>query len=160
VLIVLARLLQSQQGTIERTRVSLEGDLRGGVPRQHGTHTSRNVVELDDGTLLLGVSLGDSDVAYLWRSTDGGQNWDRSTRVEIGAYRGKPYDNFDGFFCEDFTCRTAAGRLLHWIRCGPPSPMFPMEDGRPVPTGNDNIDRSLICHSDDGGLTMSNMAPN
>lgn len=143
--------------TWERTKVLLEGELRCCVPRESGTHTSRNVVELDDGTLLLGVSMVASDVAYLWRSSDGGKIWDRSTRVEIGAYHGKPYDNFDGFFCEDFTYLSAGGRLFHWIRCGPPSPMYPMEDGRPIPAGNDNIDRSLICHSDDGGLTWSDI---
>ena len=141
-----------------RTRLLLEGDARCGEPAQKWTHTSRNVVELPDGTLLYGVSLGDSAVAWMWRSTDGGVTWDRSRRVAIPDYGERPYDNYDGFFGEDFTYLTLGGDLIHWIRCGPPSPMFPMEDGRTVPAGNDGIDRTLVCRSPDGGRTWSSLS--
>ena len=143
--------------TWARTRILLEGAARNGAAAEKTSHTSRNVVELSDGTLLFGVSLNDTDIAYLWRSADGGSTWDTSQRVDIGTYDGRPYDNLDGFFCEDFTYLTQRGDLIHWLRCGPPSPLFPMEDGRAVPCGNDNIDRTLVCRSADGGRTWSDL---
>jgi hypothetical protein len=144
--------------TWARTKILIEGEARGGEPPEKTSHTSRNVVERSDGTLLFGVSLNDTSVAYLWRSTDGGLTWDTSQRVDIGDYGERPYDNFDGFFCEDFTYLTQQGDLIHWVRCGPPSPMFPIEDGRAVPYGNDNVDRTLVCRSMDGGRTWSSLA--
>lgn len=143
----------------QRTKIFLQGDERCGVNMAilRGGHTSRNVVELDDGTLLFGVSIGDSSVAYMWRSTDDGQTWDHGEPVSIDEYNGKPYDNADGFFAEDFTFLTKTGKLLHWIRCGPPSPMYPMNDGRATPMGDDEGDRTLLCESTDNGRTWSNL---
>jgi len=139
--------------TWERLRIGPEG-----FPPQAHTALSRNVVELADGTLVLGVSVTDSDLAYMWKSDDGGVSWDRSEPpVQIGSYRGQPYDNFDGFFSEDFTFCTESGKLLHFIRCGPPSPMYPMEDGRVTPSGNDGIDRMLCTESTDNGRTWSEL---
>lgn len=144
--------------TWARTKILLEGDERGGEPAARSTLTSRNLVALADGSLRFGVSLTDSPVAYLWRSADGGGTWDRSRRVAIPDYGDRPYDNYDGFFCEDFTYLTGSGDLVHWIRCGPPSPMYPMRDGRAVPEGDDGIDRTLVCRSTDGGATWSSLA--
>ena len=120
---------------------------------------SRNVVELSDGSLLLGVGMSGRPgrVAYVWTSTDKGETWQSSPLVKLGRYQGKPYDNWDCFFCEDFTYETKEGKLLHWIRCGPPSPMHAMNDGRPVPTGDGSIDRTMLCESTDGGLTWSDL---
>lgn len=145
--------------TWEQTKILLEGNERCGEPIKTATggHTSRNVVELSDGTLLFGVSIGDSSVAYVWRSRDAGQTWDHGERVKIGDYNGKPYDNPAGFFAEDFTFLTNSGKLLHWIRCGPPSPMYPMDDGRAVPKTNDQGNRSMICQSNDNGRTWVNL---
>lgn len=145
--------------TWRRTKVLLTGDLRCGQPMRPGDggHTSRNVVELPDGTLLLGVSIGNSAVGYMWRSTDRGATWDPGRPVTIGSYRGRPYDNADGFFAEDFTFRTSSGRLLHWIRCGPPSPMYGLDDGRALPQGSDQGDRTLVCASQDDGQTWGDL---
>ena len=123
------------------------------------TMCSRNVVELPDGTLLLGVGLNGRPgrVAYLWTSKDQGKTWQCSKPVKLGRYQGKEYDNEDCFFTEDFTYRTRKGKLLHWIRCGPPSPMHPMNDGRPVAQGDDSMDRTMMCTSSDGGLTWSDV---
>ena len=121
------------------------------------TMNSRNVVEMPDGSLMLGVGLNGTPgrVAYVWTSKDRGQTWQSSDLVKLGPYQDKPYDNWDCFFTEDFTYLTKSGKLLHWIRCGPPSPMHPMNDGRPVPSGNDAIDRTMWCESTDGGLNWS-----
>ena len=123
------------------------------------TMCSRNVVEMPDGTLLLGVGLQGRPGrgAYVWTSKDRGKTWQCSKPVQMGRYKGKVYDNEDCFFAEDFTYRTKKGKLLHWIRCGPPSPMHPMDDGRPVPMGDDSMDRTMWCTLSDGGRTWSDI---
>ena len=140
--------------TWERTRIA-------GKKFEPNAYTmcSRNVVEKPDGTLLLGVGLNGvpGRVAFIWTSKDRGKTWESGPQVKFGQYQDKIYDNFDCFFTEDFTYLTEKGSLLHWIRCGPPSPMHPMNDGRPVPTGNDSIDRTMFCYSVDDGLTCSDV---
>ena len=138
--------------TWQRTRATIDGDMRCGAPEKTGSNVGRNVVEMPDGTLLFGVSATNSNVAYLWRSTDRGETWDRSLRVDIRGF----YDNYDGFFAEDWTYLNDSGALLHWIRVGHPSPMAFMNDSRPDPTnGNDNNDRTMWTRSTDGGKTWS-----
>jgi len=142
----------------KRTRISSEGFPS---PSEKGTMTSRNVVELADGTLLLGVGVNEYEggrLAYLWKSTDGGKSWDKSAPpVKLGGYQGRPYHNFDAFFTEDFTFQTPSGKFLHFIRCGPPAEMYPMNDGRPVPKTDDSGDRTMRCESTDGGRTWSDV---
>ena len=146
--------------TWERTRATVDGELRCGVPEAEGSHTSRNVVELRDGTLLFGVSICNNDIAYMWRSEDNGETWDKTGRAHIRGY----YENLDGFFCEDFTYLNDAGTLLHWCRLGPfgyaedgsaRQGMFPMADDRVTPQGDDGIDRMIWTRSVDNGLTWS-----
>ncbi|MFH0964265.1 MAG: sialidase family protein [Planctomycetota bacterium] len=142
----------------ERRKVFFTGKARRGVPMSRGGGmTSRNVVETTDGTLLFGVCLNFAKLAWLWSSRDGGKSWRKGRPVTIGAYNGKPYDNADGFFTEDFTYLARSGKLLHWIRCGPPSTMYPMTDGRVVPTTDDQGDRTLMCESTDGGRTWEKL---
>jgi hypothetical protein len=142
--------------TWERTRIGPDG-----FPPRASTTLSRNVVELPDGSLLLGVGVNELErgqIAFVWSSRDGGKTWDRTVpRVKIGSYQGRPYDNWDGFFSEDFTFRAHTGKLLHFIRCGPPSPMYPINDGRTTPTGDDGIDRMMRCESTDNGQTWSDV---
>jgi len=139
--------------TWERTQVILEGAMRGDAPEHAGTVTDRNVVEMPGGALLFGVALDNSDVAYMWRSTDGGKTWDRSRRCRILGY----YDNADGFFSNSFTYRNDAGKLIHFARVGHPSPMTPMNDGCRVPTGSDQCDRTMTTTSCDDGVTWSGL---
>jgi hypothetical protein len=140
--------------TWQRQRISAQ---KFPSPPEKGTTLSRNVVELPDGTLLLGVGVNEYDsgkVAFLWKSRDGGASWDKSgSRVTIGGYGDRPYHNWDSFFSEDFTFLTRSGKLLHFIRCGPPAQMYPMNDGRPTPTLDDSGDRTMRCESEDGGGT-------
>ena len=139
--------------TWERTRIGPEG-----FPEGAGSTASRNVVELPDGTLLFGVACNQTSLGYMWVSRDGGATWDKSAPpVKIGTYHGRPHDNWDGFFSEDFTFRARSGKLLHFIRCGPPSPMHPMEDGRTVPSGTDHVDRTMRCESTDNGQTWGEL---
>jgi hypothetical protein len=142
--------------TWERTKIHLTSEDIPGIPAGGTTLTSRNVVELPDGTLQFGVSVCNTAIAHFWTSRDHGRTWDPGEQVAIGDYRNEPYDNGDGFFGEDFTFRTQSGKLLHWIRCGPPSPMYPKRDGRLVPFRDDSGDRSMLCESNDGGRTWEN----
>lgn len=140
--------------TWERTRIGPEG-----FPARVWTTTSRNIVELPDGTLLWGVAANSMDLAYVWTSRDGGATWDKSAPpVKIGTYRDRPYENrLHGFFDEDFTFRTLSGKLLQFIRAGVGSPIYPMEDGRTVPSGFDHVERMLRCESTDNGQTWSEL---
>ena len=122
--------------------------------------TSRNIVELPDGTLLLGVSaqeINQGRLAYMWTSNDNGETWDQTTaEVKIGDYRGAAYDNIDGFFSNAFTFHVQGDKLLHFIRCGPPSPMYSLNDGRIVPSEG-VCDRMMYCTSHDLGQTWSDV---
>ncbi len=145
--------------TWQRMRIGPDG-----FPPRAVTMCSRNIVEKPDGTLLLGVGVNELEMgrlAWVWTSRDSGRSWEKtSPRVKLGTFQKRPYDNFDAFFTEDFIFLTKSGTLLHFIRCGPPSPMYPMNDGRPVPTGDDGIDRMLRCQSTDGGQTWSDLEDN
>ena len=105
--------------TWERTKLLLTGEARRGEPEEKWTHTSRNVVERPDGTLLYGVSLGDSALAWMWRSTDEGVTWDQTRRVAIPDYGERPYDNYDGFFGEDFNYLTRGATSSTGSAAGP-----------------------------------------
>lgn len=60
-----------------------------GVPPKTWTHTSRNILELRDGSLILGVSAG-SSTDYLWRSKDKGQTWDKSLACKVEGFEFVP----------------------------------------------------------------------
>jgi hypothetical protein len=141
--------------TWQRMRLGPEG-----FPPKATSMCSRNVVEMPDGTLLLGVGVNEMNagrLAWVWTSKDDGKTWDKSPQVKLGQYQGRPYDNADAFFTEDFTFRAKSGKLLHFIRCGPPSPMYPKNDGITTPKENDNADRTMRCESTDGGLTWTDV---
>ena len=151
--------------TWQRQQALIEGDLRCGVPMvaDKGTHTSRNVVELPDGTLLLGVSINSTAIAYVWKSSDNGVTWDKSQRAHLGGY----YANINGFFCEDYTHLNTSGKLLHWCRMSPldykegaarAQGQFPMGDDRVVPTGNDGINRMMMTTSSDDDRSWTPLA--
>lgn len=143
--------------TWQRTRIGPEG-----FPPKAMTTSDRTVVELPDGTLQLGVGTDGvpGRLGYIWTSSDKGKTWVQSKepiKIDDWQYKGRPYHNLDGVFSNAFTFRTTSGKLLHWIRCGPPSTMYPMGDDRVVPKTHDQGDRTLICESDDGGRTWSNL---
>ncbi len=140
--------------TWQRTKVQLT-DESGHHP---DTLTSRDILEMPNGSLRMGVSAFGTTTAYLWSSRDGGITWERGNLLTIGDYRGMRYSNIDGFFGEDFHHQMHSGKLLHWFRVGHPSPMWLMSDGTPgVTTIGDNSDRTLLCESDDGGRTWTNL---
>src|SRR4051812_5179504 len=54
-----------------------------GIRPKAANHSTRNVLELADGTLLLGVDYDGGDGPYLmWRSRDSGKTWDKTQKCQ------------------------------------------------------------------------------
>lgn len=80
-----------------------------GVSPKTWTHTSRTILELRDGSLILGVSAG-SSTDFLWRSKDKGATWDKSLACKVERFDVKK----QGFlwFAETVFWEAANGDLL------------------------------------------------
>ena len=129
---------------------------------------SRNVVEMPDGKLQFGMSADPSDPSDpstyndVWfTSTDKGLNWTAGPKItplpSYVNFQGTsiPYNGGGGFFVEAYTHRDTKGNLRQFVRNGPGNPMYPM-DANP-PGGTDEIDRTLMTTSADGGTTWSTL---
>ena len=111
--------------------------------------TTRTVLELDDGSLLLGV--GSTGTPYLWRSRDGGETWpERHATVieELGDDYPFP------FLGEAVWWQAPSGRILVLARLDTAhAGRFAVEvddpDGR-----SDNVDRLILYASDDQGRSF------
>lgn len=111
--------------------------------------TTRTVLELDDGSLLLGV--GSTGTPYLWRSRDGGETWpERHPAVieELGDDYPFP------FLGEAVWWQAPSGRILVLARLDTAhAGRFAVEvddpDGR-----SDNVDRLVLYASDDQGRSF------
>ncbi len=76
--------------------------------------TSRNVLELRDGTLIFGVS-APRGIAYLWKSRDGGKSWDKSLACHFeGVDRSRLWWPFMG---ETVFWQARNGDLLGLFSC-------------------------------------------
>jgi hypothetical protein len=124
-------------------------DVPGAAPRTW-THTSRNVLELKDGSLILGVSAG-SSIDYLWRSRDRGKTWDRSLACKVEGFDVKK----QGFpwHAETVFTQAANGDLLAIARCF--SGALPPLPHAAVPKGSDQVERMALFRSRDGGRTWT-----
>ncbi|MCD4726896.1 MAG: exo-alpha-sialidase [Pirellulales bacterium] len=123
------------------------------------TRINRNVLQMPDGQLTLGV--GTYGVPgrenYLWTSTDKGLTWQQSEQLSLGAYTDwqgveREY-NSAAFMDETYLYRNKAGELVAYSRLDRGSPLFPMDASPPY--GNDGIDRMLMSKSTDGGMTWT-----
>ena len=119
-----------------------------GVAQKTWTHTSRNVLELRDGTLILGVSAGTS-TDYLWRSRDKGQTWDKSLASTVDGFDVKK----QGFpwYAETVFWQADNGDILAIARCF--SGALPALAGTEVPKGDDSVERMAVFRSRSGGST-------
>jgi hypothetical protein len=67
--------------TWEETEVGIEDAL--GAADKNVTGISRNVLELQDGSVIFGVGVGaPNGREYLWRSSDKGRTWDKTLRCK------------------------------------------------------------------------------
>ncbi len=150
--------------TWQRTVVLIQEPLRRGIPyERHPSLVARNVVELPNGTLLLGVSVfgpqatdfTDASV-FMWASHDGGVTWeqDRPVRIEGGNY-----GDIGGFFAEGYLFRNSAGKLLYWRAYDARKRNYKLPDERVDPsTGpkyTDQVRRLVWWESVDDGLTWT-----
>jgi hypothetical protein len=117
------------------------------APPQAWILTSRNILELETGTLILGVSApGGRD--FFWRSVDQGRTWDRSlASAFVGVDKAKVWWPFHA---ETVFFQPRNGDLLAIARVDPrafpslPGTMLPAETG-------DQVERMMVFRSTNGG---------
>ena len=109
--------------------------------------TSRNVLELETGTLIVGVSApGGHD--YLWRSVDQGRTGDRSEKCSFD--RVDPSKLWWPFHAETVFFQPQNGDLLAIARVDPR--VFPSLPGTMIPEeAGDQVERMMIFRSENGG---------
>jgi hypothetical protein len=110
-------------------------------------HSTRNVLALADGTLVLGVDYGGGGPYFMWRSTDRGRTWDKTSKCEPIGFK-SVYGFFGG---ETWLWLARSGRILALVRVD--STEFPIE-GRPISAKDDQSDHFLLYASDDQGRTF------
>ncbi len=119
-------------------------------PPRAAAISSRNILELPDGTLLMGASTVGGNRAFLWRSVDRGRTWDRYLSCETVGIKQDPGRQFILEFGETFLWRTKSGKLLGLVRVGVND--FPIPGPTAVPKERqDNADHMVLFESADGG---------
>jgi hypothetical protein len=131
----------------QSTRIESEGIKPGA-----GNHSSRNVLELADGKLLVGVDYdGGGGPYFVWRSSDRGQSWEKSTCDPVG------FKSVYGFFGgETWLWQSRGGRVWALVRVD--SNEFPLAS-RPIKAESDQSDHFLLYASDDLGRTFRYVKP-
>lgn len=131
-----------------RTWASIRVESEGISPKANNT-LSRNVLRLQDGTLLLGVDYHGGGGPYLvWRSTDNGLTWDKTRRCEPQGFR-SVYGFFGG---EAWLWQARSGKIWALVRVD--SKEHPIA-GRPIDSGGDDqFDRFVLYASGDGAKTF------
>ncbi len=111
-------------------------------------HTTRNVLEMEDGSLLLGVDYdGGGGPYFMWRSTDRGKTWDRSQTCQPLDFKSR-YGFFGG---ETWLWTTRAGGILALVRVD--SNELPILN-QPTSGKDDQDDHFILYHSSDRGKTF------
>jgi hypothetical protein len=114
-------------------------------------HTSRNVLELADGTLLIGVDYdGGGGPYFVWRSTDRGTTWERSRKCEAHDFK-SIYGFFGG---ETWLWEARSGKMWALVRVD--SKEFPIA-GRALAAKDDQSDHFILYASTDQGATFRRM---
>jgi hypothetical protein len=129
--------------TWESTRIESET-----IKSKATNHSSRNVLELADGTLLLGADYGGGGGPYfVWRSTDRGKTWDKTRTCQP-----KNFQSIYGFFGgETWLWPARSGKIWALVRVD--SNEMPMP-GRPIRATNDQSDHFILFSSTDDGRTF------
>lgn len=129
--------------TWDSTRIESEGVQPGAA-----NHSTRNVLELPDGTLLLGVDYDGGRGPYrTWRSADRGRTWDRTGPCSPVGFRSR-YGFFGG---ETWLWRARSGKILALVRVD--SVEIPIA-GQPIPAKDDQDDHFTLWESSDTGRTF------
>ncbi len=129
--------------TWESTRIESEA-----VKPNASNHSTRNVLRLSDGTLLLGVDYDGGGGPYLiWRSTDNGKTWNTSQRCVPEEFKSQ-YGFFGG---ETWLWQSRSGKIWALVRVD--SNEFPMKN-RPIRATNDQADHFILWSSTDNAQTF------
>lgn len=129
--------------TWQSTRVESES-----IKPNASNHTTRNVLELADGTLLLGVDYdGGGGPYFVWRSIDSGATWDKSHRCQPRDFK----SNYGFFGGESWLWQARSGKIWALVRVD--SNELPIKD-HPIKAGNDQADHFILFSSSDGGATF------
>lgn len=132
--------------TWESIRIESEG-----IKPKAANHSTRNVLQLTDGTLLLGVDYDGGDGPYLmWRSKDGGKSWDKTGKCEPRDFKSK-YGFFGG---ETWLWQAQSDKIWALVRVD--SDELPIKN-RPIKAGNDQSDHFILFSSADNGRTFDRM---
>lgn len=118
-----------------------------GAPRNAWSMTSRNVLELETGTLIFGVS-APGGLDFLWRSVDQGRTWDRSLACNYaGVDKSKLWWPFHA---ETVFFQPGNGDILAIARVDPRA--FPSLPGTKIPEeAGDQVERMMLFRSESGG---------
>ena len=118
-----------------------------GAGQKDAVLTGRNVLGLQDGTLIFGVGAGHG-AEYLWRSSDGGASWDKTLKFH---YEGVDPERLDcAILAETVYWQARAGDILALTRVD--SKLFPPLAGAAIPqTEVDHFNRMVLYRSKDGG---------
>ena len=119
------------------------------------TYTTRNIIELGDGTSIMGVGCGHG-ADYLFRSPDRGQTW-AVEKITTAGFDSAAYEH--SILQEGVFHATDAGRLLLLARCDaramtfdPPLPGLP-DFAIAGDSDFDHFDAEIIFESADGGCS-------
>jgi hypothetical protein len=124
------------------------------VPPGTETVTSRNLIQLADGALLLGVGAG-TNINYLWRSQDEGVTWDKTLQVQAPAGYNETANGIP--WLEEFWFALAPnGDLLGFQRgYAPALPPLPGTQYPPNSAADDNTTLLSLFRSHDSGVTWT-----
>jgi hypothetical protein len=129
--------------TWETIRVESEG-----IKPKGSNHTTRNVLEMSDGTLIVGVDYnGGNGPYFMWRSKDGGKTWDKTQKCQPRDFK-SVYGFFGG---ETWLWQARSGKVWAFVRVD--SNEMPIA-GRPIKAGNDQSDHFILFSSMDEGRTF------
>lgn len=119
-----------------------------GVKPKASNHSTRNVLRLADGTLLLGVDYdGGTGPFLMWRSKDNGKTWDKAGKCEPKDFKSQ-YGFFGG---ETWLWLARSGKIWALVRVD--SNELPIKN-RPIKAGNDQSDHFILFSSADQGKTF------
>jgi hypothetical protein len=131
----------------------LSGDVLN-VPPRTETRSSRNLIQLSDGTLLLGVGAG-TNIDYLWRSHDEGLTWDKTLQVQAPAGYNEAANGIP-WLGEFWFALAPNGDLLGFQRgYAEALPPLPGTQYPPNSTTDDNTNLLSLFRSRDGGATWT-----
>jgi hypothetical protein len=118
------------------------------------TITSRNLIQLPDGMVLLGVGAG-TNIDYIWRSQDEGLTWDKTMQAQAPAAYNEAVNGIP--WLEEFWFALAPnGDILGFQRgYAPALPPLPGTEYPPNSATDDNTTRESLFRSHDGGATWT-----